>query len=78
VDELRALETDIQRLAPQNPATPQRQFAIVAQGDEVLDWREMQAFCTGGALRLLPGSDHAISDFDDHIEAVFKFLRLMD
>jgi len=43
VDELRALETDIQRLAPQNPATPQRQFAIVAQGDEVLDWRRRGA-----------------------------------
>jgi len=76
VDELRALEADIQRLAPQHPATPQRQFAIVAQGDEVLDWQEMQTFCDGGALRLLPGSDHAISDFDDHTDAVFAFLNL--
>ena len=76
VDELSALEADIQRLAPQHPATPQRQFAIVAQGDEVLDWREMTAFCAGGALRLLPGSDHAISDFDDHIDAIFEFLDL--
>ncbi len=74
VDELRALEADIARLAPSRPATPERQFAIVAQGDEVLDWREMQAFCAGGALRLLPGSDHALSDFDDHIDAVFEFL----
>jgi predicted esterase YcpF (UPF0227 family) len=76
VDELRVQEADIQRLAALHPATPERQFAIVAQGDEVLDWREMAAFCHGGTTTLLPGSDHAISDFDDHIDAVFDFLNL--
>lgn len=75
VDALRTLQADITRLAAQQPATPARQFAIVAQGDEVLDWREMQAFCAGGTLRLLPGSDHALSDFDEHIDAVFDFLQ---
>jgi uncharacterized protein len=75
VDELRAQEADIQRLAPLHPVTPATQFAIVAQGDEVLDWREMLAFCAGGTTTLLPGSDHAISDFDGHIDAVFKFLN---
>ncbi|WP_439586186.1 YqiA/YcfP family alpha/beta fold hydrolase [Hydrogenophaga sp.] len=74
VDELQAQQADIERLAPGQPATPDQQFAVVAQGDEVLDWREMQAFCAGGAIRLLPGSDHAISDFDDHIDAVLQFL----
>src|SRR5690606_28526242 len=74
VDELRAMEADIQRLAPLQPATPQRQFSIVAQGDEVLDWREMAAFCAGGESRLLPGGDHAISDFDQHIDALFGYL----
>lgn len=76
VDELRTLEADIARLAAQQPTTPAQQFAIVAQGDEVLDWREMHAFCAGGGLRLLPGGDHAISDFDDHIDALFGFLNL--
>ena len=76
VDELRTLEADIARLSPPHPASPGRQFAIVAQGDEVLDWREMRAFCAGGELRLLPGSDHAISDFDAHIDALFDFLAL--
>lgn len=74
VDELLQLQEDIARLAPEQAATPERQMAIVAQGDEVLDWREMQAFCAGGAIRLLPGSDHAISDFDNHIDAVLEFL----
>ena len=76
VDELRQMEADIARLAPLHPASPQNQFAIVAQGDEVLDWREMQAFCANADLRLLPGSDHAISDFAAHIDAVFDFMRL--
>ncbi|WP_137921422.1 YqiA/YcfP family alpha/beta fold hydrolase [Hydrogenophaga sp. 2FB] len=76
VDELRAQEADMARLAPLHPATPEKQFAIVSKGDEVLDWREMQAFCAGGTTRLLDGSDHAISDFDAHIDDVFRFLGL--
>ena len=76
VDELRTMEADIQRLAPQHPVTPQRQFSIVAQGDEVLNWREMANFCAGGQTTLLPRSDHAISDFDQHLDALFEFLEL--
>lgn len=76
VDELRVLEADIARLGPLQPTTPDRVFALLAKGDEVLDWREMQAFAAGGTVRLLAGSDHAISDFDDHIGALFDFLRL--
>ncbi|WP_066267286.1 YqiA/YcfP family alpha/beta fold hydrolase [Hydrogenophaga palleronii] len=76
VGELQAQQDDIARLAALHPATPQRQLAVLAKGDEVLDWREMQAFCAGGSVRLLEGSDHALSDFDDHIDAVFGFLGL--
>lgn len=76
VVELRALEADIARLAPQRPAAPDTLFALLAKGDELLDWREMQAFAAGGTIRLLEGSDHAISDFDAHIGALFDFLRL--
>lgn len=76
VDELRVLESDIARGAPLAPATPERLFAVIAQGDEVLDWREMLAFCAGGDIRLLEGGDHAISDFEAHMDAVFGFLRL--
>jgi predicted esterase YcpF (UPF0227 family) len=74
--ELQQQQDDIARLASVHPATPERQFAIVAKGDEVLDWREMQAFCAGGTTRLLAGGDHAISDFDDHIDDLFHFLNL--
>jgi uncharacterized protein len=73
---LRTMECDIERLKSDHPATPRSQFAIVAKGDEVLDWQEMTAFCAGGTVRLLPASNHAISDFDEHIDAVFGFLQL--
>jgi predicted esterase YcpF (UPF0227 family) len=76
VDELRALQADIERLAPERPGTPERLFALLAKGDELLDWREMQAFASGGTIHLLEGSDHALSDFDQHIDALFNFLRL--
>ncbi len=76
VDELRQLEADIATMAGNPDRSFGRQLAIIAQGDELLDWREMQAFCAGGQIRLLPGSDHALSDFDHHIGAVFEHLNL--
>jgi uncharacterized protein len=76
VDELQRLEADISRLDTAYPATPARLMAVIAQGDELLDWREMQGFSAGGLQRLLPGSDHALSDFDQHIDAVVDFLDL--
>ncbi|MBX9610909.1 MAG: esterase [Burkholderiales bacterium] len=69
VDELRALEAAA-------PAVPQHTFAVIAKGDELLDWREMTARYPGAHIRLLEGSDHALSDFDQHIDAVFAFLDL--
>ncbi|MBP6406990.1 MAG: esterase, partial [Ramlibacter sp.] len=69
VDELRALEC--------GPlADPARYFAVIAKGDEVLDWREMTGRYPGVRIKLLEGSDHALSDFDDHIDEVFAFLDL--
>lgn len=55
---------------------PERLLAVVAQGDEVLDWREMVARYPGAPLKLLAGSDHARSDFDDHIDEVITHLHL--
>jgi predicted esterase YcpF (UPF0227 family) len=76
VDELKRLQADTLRLEAQHPVTPERLMSVIAQGDELLDWREMQAFSRGALQRLLPGSDHALSDFDDHIDAVIHFLDL--
>lgn len=70
VDELRALTL---------PALtrPERCFAVIAKGDEVLDWREMTARCAGARIKLLEGGDHALSDFDAHLPDVLHFLNLL-
>ncbi len=59
-------------------AHPERLFAVIAKGDEVLDWREMSARYAGASQRLLEGSDHALSDFDDHLPHILKTLQLCD
>lgn len=69
VDELRALE-------PGPLAHPERVLAVIAKGDEVLDWREMTARYAGANIKLLEGSDHALSQFDADIDEVFAFLGL--
>jgi predicted esterase YcpF (UPF0227 family) len=53
-----------------------RTLALIAQGDEVLDWREMLARHQGGQVRLIAGSDHALSDFDTYLPEILEFLRL--
>jgi predicted esterase YcpF (UPF0227 family) len=69
VDELRFLE--------RGPAAhPERYFALIAKGDEVLDWREMTGRYPGARIKLLEGGDHAISDFGEHLDEVLDFLQL--
>ena len=55
---------------------PQQSLAIIAKGDELLDWREMQSHYARGPVRLLEGSDHALSDFESHLPALLEFLGL--
>ena len=69
VDELRALDAGELR-------HPEKYFAVIAKGDELLDWREMTARYKDSRVKLLEGSDHALSDFDSHIGEVFAFLGL--
>ncbi len=56
--------------------TPENYLAIIAKGDEVLDWREMTARYSGAHLRLLEGGDHALSDFESHLPLITGFLDL--
>ena len=69
IDELRALECP-------GLAHPKNYFAVIAKGDEVLDWREMTARYAGARIKLLEDSDHGLTDFDQHIDEVFSFLSL--
>ena len=55
---------------------PERYFAVIAKGDEVLDWREMHARYADCPMRLLEGSDHALSGFDQDLPHLTRFLSL--
>jgi predicted esterase YcpF (UPF0227 family) len=69
IDELRALR-------PPQISRRERYFAVIAKGDELLDWREMTARYAGCRIKLLEGGDHALSDFDEHLPDITGFLGL--
>lgn len=66
----------LRELRPTHITRPERYFAIIAKGDEVLDWREMSSRYKGCRIKLLEGGDHALSDFDDHWPEIVRFLGL--
>ncbi|BEP93390.1 alpha/beta fold hydrolase [Acidovorax sp. A79] len=69
IGELRALDT-----SDQPPAAPE--MAIIAKGDEVLDWREMAARYPHARRIVQEGGEHALANFSDHLPQVAQFLRL--
>jgi predicted esterase YcpF (UPF0227 family) len=69
IDELRALDA--------GPLSrPENYLAIIAKGDEVLSWPEMQTRYASAKVKLIDGSDHALSDFSDHLPDILEFLNL--
>ena len=66
IDEMRRIE--VERIS-----RPERYLLIAATGDELLDWRDMVAFYPGATHRVIQGSDHGLSDFADHVDAVLAF-----
>jgi predicted esterase YcpF (UPF0227 family) len=67
LEELRALEIPA-------PSRPQRYLLVAATGDEVLDHRQMIARYAGCRMHIVPGSDHALSDFERHLPEVLRFI----
>jgi predicted esterase YcpF (UPF0227 family) len=69
VDELRALQV--------GPVPhPEKVWALIAKGDEVLDWREMTARYPNSPQVVMEGGDHAISNFETYLPLVLEFLDL--
>jgi predicted esterase YcpF (UPF0227 family) len=52
---------------------PERYFLIAATGDEVLDYRDMVDHYQGAQQHVIEGSDHAISEFPQYVDAVLAF-----
>jgi hypothetical protein len=70
---------DVDALHAMRPAAitrPDRYHAVIATGDELLDWREMSARYAGCDSVVIEGSDHALSDFETHLPGVLRFLQL--
>ncbi len=67
---------ELRALTPPAITRPERYGAVIAKGDELLDWREMVARYRGATIRLLEGSDHALADFADHLPFGLAFLGL--
>lgn len=68
---------ELLRLRPYPITRPERYHALICTGDEVLDWREMQAHYLGAHVKIIEGSDHAVSDFDQYLPTVRQWLGLM-
>ena len=56
------------------PAGPE--LAIIAQGDEVLDWQEMAARYPQARQIIQEGGSHALENFSDYLPSVVEFLGL--
>jgi predicted esterase YcpF (UPF0227 family) len=56
---------------------PERYFAVIAKGDEVLDWKEMTGYYPGASVKLLPQGDHALSDYEQNLDEFIQFLELV-
>jgi predicted esterase YcpF (UPF0227 family) len=56
---------------------PSHLLNMVAKGDEVLSWQEMVARYPTATLHLIEGSDHGLSDFEQHFPVVQNYLGLL-
>jgi hypothetical protein len=69
IAELEALD-----MRGRSPAGPE--LAIIAKGDEVLDWREMAGRYPEARQIVQEGGDHALGNFADYLPQVVEFLDL--
>jgi predicted esterase YcpF (UPF0227 family) len=68
---------ELKALAPHPITRPERYWALIAKGDEVLDWHEMfDRYKAVRNLTLLEGGDHAVSCFAEHMPALLDWLQL--
>lgn len=55
---------------------PDRYWLLLEEGDEVLDWRQAQAFYAGCRQSILPGGDHGFTRFPDFVSQLIEFAGL--
>lgn len=67
---------EFEALSPYPITRPQRYWALIAKGDEVLDWREMHAHYANTSVKLLQHGNHAMDDFAKHMPDLLIWLGL--
>ena len=55
--------------------TPGRYLLIVETDDEVLDYRRAVARYAGAEQRIVPGGDHSLQSFPEHLARILEFAR---
>ncbi len=53
--------------------TPERYLLIVETGDEVLDYRKAVARYAGAEQIVIPGGDHSLQSFPEHLPRILSF-----
>lgn len=56
--------------------TPARYWLLLEAGDEVLDYRQAQAFYAGCRQTVLPGGDHSFTKFPDFVPQIIEYAGL--
>ncbi|MBP5985653.1 MAG: alpha/beta fold hydrolase [Azonexus sp.] len=56
--------------------TPERYWLLVEEGDEVLDYRQAQAFYAGCRQTVLAGGDHSFTKFPDFVSQIIEYAKL--
>jgi uncharacterized protein len=55
--------------------TPSRYLLLVETGDEVLDYRRAVERYAGAEQVVIPGGDHSLQSFPQHLERILEFSR---
>ena len=55
--------------------TPSRYLLLVETGDEVLDYRRAVERYAGCEQRVVPGGDHSLQSFPEHLPRIVEFAR---
>jgi len=55
--------------------TPRQYLLLVETGDEVLDYRRAVARYAGAEQRVVPGGDHSLKSFEEHLPRIVEFAR---
>ena len=77
VDELRTLQLDLPTDQPPGPiGHPEHLLAVLGTHDELLPFVEMRERYAACTLRVVPGGDHALSEFHTLLPEVMGFLGL--